>query len=92
MLCKKGICGIYKERNRINSAVDEQKRKRRAAQWQEEKAYVSNSVLMNGAKIESGAKVINAIIGPDTLIEKDEIVEGKDDDIELVVNQKGARK
>ena len=58
----------------------------------EEKAYVSNSVLMNGAKIESGAKVINAIIGPDTLIEKDEIVEGKDDDIELVVNQKGARK
>ena len=49
----------------------------------EEGALVKNSVLMEGAYIGKGAKVINAMCGPKSYIGDGETVEGKEDDIAL---------
>ena len=57
----------------------------------EEGASVVNSVVMNGALIRKGASVLDAIVGPDTLIDYDEKVNEERDGIALVVNGKAAR-
>lgn len=57
----------------------------------EEGASVVNSVVMNGAVIRKGASVYDAIVGPDTLIDYNEKVNGERDGIALVVNGKAAR-
>ena len=57
----------------------------------EEGAYVENAVVMEGARIEKGAKVYDAIIGPNTLVEKNRIVNAERKDIELVANRKAVR-
>ena len=57
----------------------------------EEGAYVENAVVMEGARIEKGAKVYDAIIGPNTLVEKNKIVNAERKDIELVANRKAVR-
>ncbi|MCR5079626.1 MAG: glucose-1-phosphate adenylyltransferase [Bacilli bacterium] len=49
----------------------------------EEGAVVKNSVLMDGAFISKGAKVINAMCGPRSFVGENEVVEGKVDDIAL---------
>ncbi len=57
----------------------------------EEGARCVNAVVMPGAVLQKGAVVQNAIIGPDTLIAENQIVNGENDDIALVVNRKAAR-
>lgn len=57
----------------------------------EEDAVVKNAVIMAGARIRKGAKVTDAIIGPDTLIDENEIVKGEPADIALVVNGKAGK-
>ena len=57
----------------------------------EEGASVVNSVVMNGAVIRKGASVYDAIVGPDTLVDYNEKVNGERDGIALVVNGKAAR-
>lgn len=58
----------------------------------EEGAVVVNSVVMNGAVIEKGAKVYDAIIGVDTLVGKDMVINEDKKDIVLFVNGKAAKK
>ena len=57
----------------------------------EEGAYVENTVVMEGARIEKGARVYDAIIGPNTLVEKNKVVNAERKDIELVANRKAVR-
>lgn len=57
----------------------------------DEDAVVKNAVIMSGARINKGAKVVDAIIGPDTLIEEGEKVQGEPTDIALVVNGKAGK-
>lgn len=56
----------------------------------EEGATCTNSVIMSGAVVRGGASICDCIIGPDTLIDKDEIVNAEHDGIDLVVNRKAA--
>ncbi|MBR5750031.1 MAG: glucose-1-phosphate adenylyltransferase [Bacilli bacterium] len=58
----------------------------------EEGAKVTNSVVMNGAFIDCNAVVTDAIIGPNTLIEKGEKVNVEKDGIALVVNEKAGKR
>ncbi|MCQ2800024.1 MAG: glucose-1-phosphate adenylyltransferase [Bacilli bacterium] len=57
----------------------------------EEGAKVINAVVMSGAVIAKGAHVEDAIIGPNTLVEENETVLGKKEDIALLVNAKAVR-
>ncbi len=57
----------------------------------DEDAVVKNAVVMSGARINKGATVVDAIIGPDTLIEEGEKVQGEPTDIALVVNGKAGK-
>lgn len=57
----------------------------------DEEAVVKNAVVMSGARINKGAKVTDAIIGPDTLIAEGEVVKGDPKDIALVVNGKAGK-
>ena len=57
----------------------------------DEDAVVKNAVIMSGARINKGATVVDAIIGPDTLIEEGEKVQGEPTDIALVVNGKAGK-
>lgn len=54
----------------------------------EEGAFVSNCVIMPDAKISKNAKVYNAIIGPNTLVEEDQIVNENSNEIVLVANNR----
>jgi glucose-1-phosphate adenylyltransferase len=57
----------------------------------EEGAKCVNAVIMNGAVIKKGAVVLDAIVGPDSLIEENEKVNPERDGIALVVNGKAGR-
>jgi len=56
----------------------------------EEGAQCVNVVIMNGARVASGAVVYDAIIGPDSTVKENEQINVKRDGIVLVVNGKGA--
>lgn len=57
----------------------------------EEGAVCKNVVIMNGAHIAKDAQIENAIVGPDTLIEKDEKINIGGQEIVLVVNGRGRK-
>lgn len=57
----------------------------------EEGAKCVNAVIMNGARIETGAEIYDCIIGPDSLVDAGEKVNPERDGISLVVNGKAAR-
>ncbi len=57
----------------------------------EEGASCKNTVIMNGAHIERGARVEDAIIGPDTLVGKNEDINLENDGIVLYVNGKAGK-
>ncbi len=58
----------------------------------EKGAKVVNTVMMNGAKVLEGAEVYDAIIGPDSLVDKGEKINPEREGIVLVVNSKGGSK
>lgn len=53
----------------------------------EEDAVCTRCVIMSGARIKVGAKIHNAIIGPNTIIESDETINLDGDDIVLVARR-----
>jgi len=56
----------------------------------EEGASCIDAVIMNGALIKKGAKVKKAIIGPETLVMENEIINDEGGEITLIVNRKAA--
>ena len=58
----------------------------------EEGAIVENAVLMDNSVISKGARVYDAIVGPDTLVEENEVVNDARDGIVLVSNTKAAKR
>ena len=57
----------------------------------EEGAKAHNAVIMGGAILKKGARVEDAIIGPNTLIEEGEAVNLDHNGIALVCNSKAER-
>lgn len=51
-------------------------------------ASCANSVLMNGCHIYEGAKVSNAMVGPNAIVKEGEVIRGEPSDIALVTKTK----
>ncbi len=54
----------------------------------EEGAYVADSVLMTGARVGKGAKVINCLIAPDSVVAEKEVYDGSGSEVILIANRK----
>ncbi|MFA5481629.1 MAG: glucose-1-phosphate adenylyltransferase [Bacilli bacterium] len=56
-----------------------------------EGAVVRNSVLMPGSRVRAGAKVFNAIVGPEAVVSHGDIINEKQEEIVLITTRKGKK-